>query len=638
MATQPNQHNSSPYPLNYSFSGMPELKNMADSIPTMVHDTPAANHDALSMASDANNAIPHNDNRDSGDRQRNNPMHSSDFPPYALPPQQQQQGPYMNPQQQQQRPYMRPPPPYASSSWQPPPQHQQQQQQQQQPDYLTNDSHAGPMRQHYGSEASDYETYVAASQHRPNGPPHLRPAMRPPPPQQNYNQRPPMRPNLRPAMRPPPPGSQYNHSGYPSDSDSSSSVSGGHNKDSSKLGFLTCLKQSFKDIELLPLVPVAGMLGASVYHHYKNRNRGYVVPFKEPQWVRYLGNAMMAHSAYGRLKQHGGHHPYRPNNNNNNNKNSGGVPWGALLGAVAGAAMNRPGFGGGGGGSNYGGYGQQQPYGRPNGGHQSYGRPNGYNGGGGGGHGFGSGPSGGNSGDMVTKVLGKIMGSLFGGGGGNTRPGMGTRDLNSGIDDEDMLGGFDSSSAVQKTVAEHHYRHIYRKQPNLRHTSAQALGGAAAIKVLRSESHMGQELRDSGLPLPADLTHDQMMMGLVLSEVGDLLERKAEVTPLERDDTLENIGKIALATIIKIKMDEDDYTPFPEKQPYTAYNESRRRDYADYDSAQYYNSQSRRHHTAPSSSAPTPNGQPRHHRRRRSESVSESNYAMHGKDSHKYVY
>ncbi|KAJ2057348.1 hypothetical protein GGI17_005689 [Coemansia sp. S146] len=628
MATQPNQHNSSPYPLNYSYNGMPELKNMADSIPTMAHDTPAANHDAMSMASDTNTATPHNDNRESGDRQRSNPMHSSDFPPYAPPPQQQQQqqGPYMNPQQQQQRPYMRPPPPYASSSWQPPPpppHHQQQQQ----PDYLTNDSHAGPMRQQYGSEISDYETYVAASQHRPNGPP-LRPAMRPP--QQSYNQRPPMRPNLRPNMRPP--GSQYNHSGYPSDSDSSSSASGGPNKDPSKFSFLNCLKQSFKDIELLPLVPVAGMLGASVYHHYKNRNRGYVVPFKEPQWVRYLGNAMMAHSAYGRLKQHGGHHPYRPNNPNNN-KNSGGMPWGALLGAVAGAAMNRPGFGGG--GSNYGGgYGQQQSYGRPNGGYQSYGRPNG--GGYSGGHGFGSGPSGGNSGssDMVTKVLGKIMGSLFGGGGGNTRPGMGTRDLN-GETDDDMLGGFDSSSAVQKTVAEHHYRHIYRKQPNLRHASAQALGGAAAIKVLRSESQMGQQLRDSGLPLPADLTHDQMMMGLMLSEVGDLLERKAEVTPLERDDTLENIGKIALATLIKIKMDEDDYAPFPEKHAYMAYNEPHR-DYADYDSAQNYFTQPRRHHTAPSSSVPTPSGQPRRHRHRRSESVSESNYAMHGKDSHKY--
>ncbi|KAJ2824403.1 hypothetical protein GGI24_003416, partial [Coemansia furcata] len=490
MAIPPNQHNYSSYPLNYSYNGMPELKNIPDSIPTMAHDTPAAaaNHDAMSLASDANTATPHKNHREGGDRQRSNPMQSSDFPPYASPhQQQQQQGPYMNPQQQQQqqRPYMRPPPPYGSNSWQPPP--PQQQQQQQRPDYLTNDSNAGPMPQHYGSDVSDYETYVAASQHRPNGP-NLRPAMRPP--QQNYNQQPPMRPNSRPNMRPP--GTQYNHSGYPSDSDSSSSINGGggpgHKKGGSEFSFLNCLKQSFKDIELIQLVPVASMLGASVYHHYKHRNRGYVVPFKEPQWVGYLGNAVIAHSAYGRLKHNGG--PNRPNNN----KNSNGMPWGALLGAVAGAAMNRPGFGGG--ASNYGGYGQQQQsYGRPNGGYPPYGRPNGggggYNGGGGGGHGFGNGHNGGNSGsgDMVTKVLGKIMGSLFGGGGGgggnNMRPGMGTRDLNGG-DADDMLGGFDSSSAVQKSVAEHHYRHIYRKQPDLRHASAQALGGAAAIKALRS--------------------------------------------------------------------------------------------------------------------------------------------------------
>ncbi|KAJ2693419.1 hypothetical protein H4218_006050 [Coemansia sp. IMI 209128] len=583
---------------------MPELKNMTDSIPTMAHDTPAPpNHDAMSMASGT--AVPHG-NRD-GDRQRNNPMHSSDFPPYAPPPQQQQQqGPYMNPQQQQQqqRPHMRPPPPYGSNSWQPPPHPPQQQ-----PDYMTNDSHAGPM--HYGSEVSDYETYVAASQHRPNGPPQ-RPNMRPPPP--NYNQRPPMRPNMRPNMRPPP--SQYN-SGYQSDGDSSSSDSHGvQKKDSSKFSLLGCLKQSFKDIGLVEIVPIAGILGASVYHHYKHRNRGYVVPFKEPQWVRYLSNAMLAHNAYGRMKYKGGH-PGRPNHNNG----SSGMPWGALLGAVAGAALNRPSGGSNYGGGGSGGYSQHQSYGRPNGGYPPYGRPNG------GGHGFGSGPSGG-SGDMVTNVLGKIMSSVFGGGGKNSgRPGMNTRDLNGETDD--MLGGFDSSSAIQKTVAEHHYRHIYRKHPNLRHASAQSMGGAAAIQVLRSESGMGQQLRDSGVSLPSDLTHDQMMMGLMLSEVGDLLERKAEVSRLEFDETLENVGKIALATIIKIKMDEDGYAPFPEKHSYDAYNDP---------SWDYYDqpTQTRRHHTAPSSAGPS--SPTRRHRSRRSESVSEYNYPTNGKSSHNYLH
>ncbi|KAJ2889444.1 hypothetical protein GGI21_006569, partial [Coemansia aciculifera] len=231
--------------------------------------------------------------------------------------------------------------------------------------------------------------------------------------------------------------------------------------------------------------------------------------------------------------------------------------------------------------------------------------------------------------------------SLFGGGGGgnkNKRPGTRMRDLNNADDDNDnsLLGGFDSSAAVPKTVAEHHYRHIYRKkQPaSLNHATAQALGSAAAIKVLRSESHMSQQLRDSNIHLPDDLTHDQMMMGLVLSEVGDLLERKAETAQLEHDETMENVGKIALATIIKIKMDEDEHQPppFPEKQPYTAYKEEpQRRGYSDHDSGQTHH-QSRRHHSS-SSAGPTSSSQPhrssRHHR---------SETALNEKDSHNYVY
>ncbi|KAJ2327710.1 hypothetical protein GGI00_004388, partial [Coemansia sp. RSA 2681] len=472
----------------------------------------------------------------------------------------------------------------------------------------------------------------------------------------NYNQRPPpMRPNMRPNMRPPP-SSQYN-SGYNSDSDSSSSANGHKKGDPPKFSFLNCLKESFKHIELVEFVPLAGMLGASVYHHYKHRNRGYVVPFKEPQWVRYLGNAVFAHNAYSHMRPNGRYNN-RPNFSNGNNKKSSSIPWTAVLGTLAGALVGGGG-GGGGGGSNFGGggggYGRPNggypPYGRPSGGNPSYGRPNGggggYNGGGGGGggHGFGSGPNGG-SGDMVSNALGKIVSGLFGGGGNknNKRPGMRTRDINGdsdAYDDSDggLMGGFDSSSAVQKTVAEHHYRHIYRKQPNLRHATSQALGGAAAIKVLRSESHTSQQLYDSGLPLPADLTHDQMMMGFILSEVGDLLERKAEVAQLEHDETLENVGKIALATLIKIKMDEDEQPPFPEKQPYTAYKEDpQRRSYSDYDSGHnHQQAQSRRNHGT-SSAGPASSSQSRHNRHRRSESFSGQNYAMNEKDSHNYVY
>ncbi|KAJ2300490.1 hypothetical protein IWW51_005542 [Coemansia sp. RSA 2702] len=164
------------------------------------------------------------------------------------------------------------------------------------------------------------------------------------------------------------------------------------------------------------------------------------------------------------------------------------------------------------------------------------------------------GGSSGGGGDMITKVLGKIMGGLFKSSGQQGR----TRDLEFDGDNDDVLGGFDDSNAVQKVVAEHYYRHVYRKNMDLRQATPQTLGGAAAIKALRSEERMVHQLRYSELAMPPDLHHDQMVMGLAMSEAADLLERKSELGPLHPDDNLENIGQIALATIIKIKIDEDN--------------------------------------------------------------------------------
>ncbi|KAJ2343613.1 hypothetical protein GGF43_005656, partial [Coemansia sp. RSA 2618] len=169
-----------------------------------------------------------------------------------------------------------------------------------------------------------------------------------------------------------------------------------------------------------------------------------------------------------------------------------------------------------------------------------FGRPGGHTG------------QGGGSGDMVTKVLGKIMGGLFKGSGSRTR------DLEFDGADDDVLSGFDDSSAVQRVVAEHYYRHVYHKNMDLRQTTPQTLGGAAAIKALRSERRMVQQLRHSDLAIPHDLHHDQMVMGLALSEAGELLERKAALGPLRPEDNMEAIGGIALATIIKIKIDEEN--------------------------------------------------------------------------------
>ncbi|KAJ2795980.1 hypothetical protein H4R20_005693 [Coemansia guatemalensis] len=381
-------------------------------------------------------------------------------------------------------------------------------------------------------------------------------------------------PQQRPPRRPP---TAYNRSEYGSDderSDGRSDTSGpeGNPKPNT---FLTSLKEGLKNIELMELVPIAGVLGASAYHYLKYRNSKNAVPFKEPEWMRYLNNIAFAHNAYSMFKHkkpsngmpyggghghHGHHNKYGRYNGQSKYTNhgigaasggnsSGGIPWAKILGAVATSAMARPGAFGGGGGygggkyGNGGGFGQGpfgQGGGRPNASHPQFGRPNGQ--------------MGGNNGDMVNNVLGKIMSGLFKG----NQAGR-TRDLESsgqGDYDDDILSGFDDASAVQKVVAEHYYRSIYRKNMNMQQANAQTMGGAAAIKALRSEEHMSQQLENS-MFVPPDLRQDQMVMGLALSEVEDLLERKAQCCALRPEDNMENVGKIALATIIKLKMDEE---------------------------------------------------------------------------------
>ncbi|KAJ1723048.1 hypothetical protein LPJ53_002571 [Coemansia erecta] len=372
--------------------------------------------------------------------------------------------------------------------------------------------HAGPMRQRPGNEMSEYEI--------------------------NHN----------PAYRPPP----NQHGDFSSDSSSSigqpyahahhGGKHHGQNKPPPKYSFLNCLKDSIKHIEYMELLPIAGVLGASLYHHFKHRGSQHVVPFKEPSWVKYLGNIAFAHNAYGMVK-------HRPGGGGGG---GGGIPWTGILSALAGSAMAsgvRPGFGGGG-NQGYG----RPPHQRPGIG-QQYGRPNqsGYGSSGGFGGFGGGGGGGGGGGDMVTKVLGKILGTLFKG--GNT--GVRTRDLESGAA-TDIFSTFDDSYALQRVVAEHYYKHIYLKHMDLRQASAQMLAGAAAICVLRKEPEIQQQLGDSWDQMPEGMTFDQMIMGCVMSEVEELLALKMQQGGmLDPEDTLENVGRMALATVIKIKMDEE---------------------------------------------------------------------------------
>ncbi|KAJ1817029.1 hypothetical protein LPJ56_004158 [Coemansia sp. RSA 2599] len=455
-------------------------------------------------------------------------------------------------------------------------------------------SYAGPMRQQPGSDMGEYESYVAAAngqrpggaysgQQRPpmqppmrppqgqqgpyQGPPQGRPPMPqqgPPPPQQQQQQQQPLRPALRPQSQYPSSRPPLNpHGDYQSDSSSSVGQAYNHhgmhkqNHEPKKYSFLNCLKDSLRHIEYMELLPIAGVLGASLYHHFKHRGSKHVVPFREPTWVKYLNNIAFAHNAYGMVK-HGAH-------GHHGGGSGGGVPWTGILSALAGSAMAsgvRPGFGG----NN-----NSQAFGRPppnrpgmgsGGFQQPYGRPNTQQGGGFGGSGGFGGAGAAGGGDIVTKVLGKILGNLFK---GNQRPsGMGpgggrTRDLESSDleDSADIFSTFDDSQALQKVVAEHYYKHVYHKNMDLRTASAQTLGGAAAISALRRENEINQQFTESREHLPEDMTPDQMLMGCVMSEAEELLRLKQERGPLDPEDTLENIGTIALATIIKIKLDEE---------------------------------------------------------------------------------
>ncbi|KAJ2420194.1 hypothetical protein GGF47_004403, partial [Coemansia sp. RSA 2524] len=99
---------------------------------------------------------------------------------------------------------------------------------------------------------TDYETYAGTSHYAPSeAPPHARP-----------------RPQQRPRPQRPP------HSEPTSDVNRSDSESDGDKPNT----FLSCLKSGLKHIELMELVPIAGVLGASAYHYYKNRGAKHAVP------------------------------------------------------------------------------------------------------------------------------------------------------------------------------------------------------------------------------------------------------------------------------------------------------------------------------------------------------------------------
>ncbi|KAJ2347065.1 hypothetical protein GGF43_004842, partial [Coemansia sp. RSA 2618] len=110
---------------------------------------------------------------------------------------------------------------------------------------------------------------------------------------------------------------------------------------------------------------------------------------------------------------------------------------------------------------------------------------------------------------------------------------------------------FDDRWAVPRATAEHYYDLVYHTRAGVYSANAQMLGGAAAVKALHAAHQQHYSGNNPGYK------YEQLVVGILLSECSALLERKAEHGYAAADDTMETVGKIALATLIKIKIDEE---------------------------------------------------------------------------------
>ncbi|KAJ2268799.1 hypothetical protein IW137_000417 [Coemansia sp. RSA 1287] len=118
---------------------------------------------------------------------------------------------------------------------------------------------------------------------------------------------------------------------------------------------------------------------------------------------------------------------------------------------------------------------------------------------------------------------------------------------------------FDASWAVPRHIAESHYKAVYyAKTPGLTDANAVVLGGAAAIKAVRTQRMHPTAISRAGT---SEFGHEHMLLDFGLREAIYLLSCKAESANSNSTDhyieSLETVGKIALATIIKINIDRD---------------------------------------------------------------------------------
>ncbi|KAJ2769366.1 hypothetical protein IWQ57_003139, partial [Coemansia nantahalensis] len=132
------------------------------------------------------------------------------------------------------------------------------------------------------------------------------------------------------------------------------------------------------------------------------------------------------------------------------------------------------------------------------------------------------------------------------------------------MDPGNAIDEYDMRWAVSRAVARRHYYDVYHSGSGVRAAGPEVLGGAAAVRALRGET--AQQLMQRDPAAPAGKLRSLTIMDCALAEVADLLRCKAATGPLGPADTIENVGHIALATIIHIKTEHHHRraaTPMP---------------------------------------------------------------------------
>ncbi|KAJ1854394.1 hypothetical protein GGH12_004551 [Coemansia sp. RSA 1822] len=291
---------------------------------------------------------------------------------------------------------------------------------------------------------------------------------------------------------------------------SSSSSSSDHDDGLPANTYANRFKAILRAVTISEVGPMILLTGGMLAHHYRNRNASKLIPYQMPKWIRYLKNILFA---YNGLK-------FSRNNGLIKAPPKISPTWPQETGKRGLGDVTQPGMGTRGlsdfepgdgtrGLDNY-----DLQGGEP--------APN----------------------DIVMQMVNAMVGELFGGRDGAAQTAHG----GSGV-----LDGFDHSWAVPRALAEQSHRDVYMSGRNIAEIDAHYLGGAAAIQALETERQAV-----AMQPHVVDSQHEYRVMGMALSEVDTLLERKADAGALGSDDTLQLVGKVALATIIKIKAEEDD--------------------------------------------------------------------------------